>query len=199
MSWYPELCPKTSQAGSLEHPWGPRMWVYSSVLNTLTLWSGSQAWNPSSTTEVLILGQISAPQISGFLICNMEIMVVLVCDYRAISIKNSPDFYVLHQCLCIQKTQTTETWLLSKSHHSKGGTLDDDCKQRGGNNGSARIPNSPWFNKYLSFVYQMSGLVQSPGTHTWPLHHPSGTLVGGGRQTQMQTTVHREEDSQRRN
>lgn len=113
---------------------------YNSVLNMRTLWSDRQAWNPSSTTEVIILGQVRGHQISGLQICKMEIMVVLVYDYRAIpikvcpiiyTIKSSPDFFVLHQCLCIQKTQATEAWLLSKSHCFKGGTQDDSCKQKG--------------------------------------------------------------------
>lgn len=58
-------------------------------------------------------------------------MIVPFYDYRATSIKSSPDFYILPQCLCIQKAQATEAWLLSKYYHFRGGTLDDSYKRRG--------------------------------------------------------------------
>ena len=57
------------------------------MLNTLTLQSDSQAWNPSSTTEVVRFGQVSGPQISALLLCKMDLMVVPVYDYRATSIR----------------------------------------------------------------------------------------------------------------
>lgn len=154
---------------------------YNSVLNMLTLWSDSQAWNPSSTPEVVILGQVRGPQISGLQICKMEIMVVLVYDYRAIPIKSSSDFFVLHQCLCIQKTQATEAWLLSKSHCFKGGTQDDSCKQKRGNNGSARIPNS---HLNSTNIYHLStkcqGWYKAQGCKHDHYTIPPSTPVGGG-------------------